>query len=243
MQDLIGKPLAVVSDARLSSKSDGSVVVERLLSISGEDSLTVDRKYKTPWTGQLPTRLLILTNELPRLSDTSGALASRFVMFVLTKSFLGMENPALTSELLEEASGIFNWALEGLDRLNDRGYFKPSRASDEAMRQMEDLASPIRAFIRERCEVGAAKSVSSDDLWQAWKQWCEDDNRGPGNKSIFGRNLKAALPTVEKRRPRDAKDQRHSAYEGISLATNTVLGRGDHRDQQADQTSWSRWSQ
>ena len=74
LSPLIDKPLALISDARLSGRSDSSVVVERLLSISGEDSLTVDRKYKEPWTGRLPTRLVLLTNELPRLTDASGAL-------------------------------------------------------------------------------------------------------------------------------------------------------------------------
>jgi putative DNA primase/helicase len=94
LQPLIGKPLALISDARLSTKADSKIVVERLLSISGEDSLTIDRKYKEPWTGRLPTRFLIMTNELPRLSDASGALASRFILFVLTRSFYGAENPS-----------------------------------------------------------------------------------------------------------------------------------------------------
>src|SRR5439155_7959642 len=60
LQPLIGKPLALISDARLSTKADSKIVVERLLSISGEDSLTIDRKYKEPWTGRLPTRFLIM---------------------------------------------------------------------------------------------------------------------------------------------------------------------------------------
>src|SRR5262249_45815776 len=59
LSPLIGKPLAVISDARLSTRADSKIVVERLLSISGEDSLTVDRKYKDPWTGRLPTRFVI----------------------------------------------------------------------------------------------------------------------------------------------------------------------------------------
>jgi putative DNA primase/helicase len=66
-----------LSDARLSTKADSKIVVERLLSVSGEDSLTIDRKYREPWTGRLPTRFVIMSNELPRLSDSSGALASR----------------------------------------------------------------------------------------------------------------------------------------------------------------------
>ena len=72
LSPLVGKPLAVVSDARLGSRADSMIAVERLLSVSGEDSITVDRKYREPWTGRLPTRFLILTNELPRFTDSSG---------------------------------------------------------------------------------------------------------------------------------------------------------------------------
>jgi putative DNA primase/helicase len=65
LSPMIGKPVAIISDARLGSGDATSVVTERLLSISGEDTLTVDRKYREPWTGQLPSRLVILSNELP----------------------------------------------------------------------------------------------------------------------------------------------------------------------------------
>ena len=48
------------------------IAVERLLSISGEDTLTIDRKYRDPWTGRLPTRFMILTNELPQVHRLVG---------------------------------------------------------------------------------------------------------------------------------------------------------------------------
>jgi P4 family phage/plasmid primase-like protien len=89
LQDLIGKSLAVVADARLGTGA--SVVVERLLSISGEDTLTVDRKYRNHWTGQLSTRFVIISNELPHFGDASGAIASRFVVLTLNKSWLGQD--------------------------------------------------------------------------------------------------------------------------------------------------------
>jgi len=53
---LIGKPLAFITDARLGSRSDQAAITERLLSISGEDALTIDRKHIPAWTGHLPTR-------------------------------------------------------------------------------------------------------------------------------------------------------------------------------------------
>jgi putative DNA primase/helicase len=80
---LIGKRAAIISDARLGGRTNQHIIAERLLSISGEDSLTIDRKYRDPWTGRLSARFLILSNELPRLADVSGALASRFVLLTM----------------------------------------------------------------------------------------------------------------------------------------------------------------
>jgi len=219
LQELIDRPLGLISDARLGSKADSTIVVERLLSISGEDSITVDRKYKDPWTGRLPTRFVVLTNELPRLLDSSGALSSRFVLLVLTKSFLGAENPKLTDELLAEAPGILNWVLEGLDRLHKRGHFRMPTASEEALVQLEDLSSPVAAFLRDRCEQGPEFEIAVEELWSAWKDWCVDENRHPGTKANFGKDLKATAPTVRRMRPREVEDRVY-LYAGIRLATN-----------------------
>jgi len=217
IQPLVGKPLAVISDARLGSRADNTIAVERLLSISGEDTLTIDRKYRDPWTGRLPTRFMILTNELPRFSDSSGALASRFVMSILRTSFYGRENPRLTAELIEEAPGIFNWALEGLDRLRDRGYFQLPASAREAQRHLEDLASPVGAFVRDMCEVGAAFQVEKDLLWDAWKAWCFDEGRDkPGTKAVFARDLRATVPGLTPIRPRDGEERSH-AWRGVNV--------------------------
>ena len=105
LSPLIGKPLGLISDARLGSRADGTIAVERLLSISGEDSITIDRKYRDPWTGRLPTRFVVLTNEIPRFTDASGALASRFVMLVLTTTFYGREDPTLTDIAAYRSAG------------------------------------------------------------------------------------------------------------------------------------------
>ena len=43
----------MVSDARMSSRADTATIVERLLSISGEDAQTVDRKHLSPVTVKL----------------------------------------------------------------------------------------------------------------------------------------------------------------------------------------------
>src|SRR5262249_50597803 len=58
---LIGKSLAIISDVRFSGKNN-TVVVERLLSISGEDRLTVNRKYRQQIDMKMPTRMHLISN-------------------------------------------------------------------------------------------------------------------------------------------------------------------------------------
>ncbi len=217
LQPLLGKTLAIISDARLSGRTDVAVVVERLLSVSGEDPQTVDRKHLPSVTTKLKTRFLILTNELPRLNDASGALASRVVLLALTRSWCGKEDTKLTDRLLGELPGILNWAIEGWQRLRVRGHFLQPASARKFLTAMEDLSSPIRAFLCERCKVDPAADVFVDDLFQAWECWCKDKGRkGPGTKQMFGRDLLAALPSVGQRRPRDG-EYRHRVYTGLRL--------------------------
>jgi putative DNA primase/helicase len=214
LQPLIGKPVAIIADARLGAKADGSIVTERLLSISGEDTLTIDRKYAEPWTGQLGSRIVILSNELPRLSDSSGAFASRFIVLRMTVSFFGREKSTLTDELIAELPGIFNWSLDGLARLRTRGRFRQPASSQQHIRTMEDLASPISAFIRDECRLDPTLNVRCDRLYAAWRAWCETSGRShPGNAQLFGRDLRAAMPGVHVRQLGSERD-RH--YIGIS---------------------------
>ena len=141
---------------------------------------TPSKRYK-PWSGKLPSRFLILSNELPRFGDASGAIANRFVVLALHESFLGKENRTLTEELTAELTGILSWSLDGLDRLTRQGKFTEPRSSDDSILALQDLVSPTAAFAHDRCEVGIGYKISVADLFVAWKTWAEDN--GPRNVS------------------------------------------------------------
>jgi putative DNA primase/helicase len=214
LQPLIGKSLAIVSDARFSGDNI-SAVIERLLCISGEDTLTVDRKFLPSVTMKLPTRFMFLTNELPRMSDASGALAGRFVILRLTHSSYGQEDTTLTEQLMQELPGILQWAIEGLKRLRKRGRFVQPQSVADAVQEMEDLSSPVGAFVRDCCVLGPDQRVWVDDLYKAWKDWCHADGRiAVTTKQTFGRDLAAAVPGL-----RCGRNHDHGRfYQGIGLA-------------------------
>ena len=217
LEPLIDKLVALVPDARIGNASNPQAIVERMLMISGEDRVTVDRKNKSAWSGNMAARFVILTNETPQLGDASGALASRFVTLSMHCSFFGREDLGLTSRLLKELPGIFQWALGGRARLRERGYFRQPESAAAEVEELFDLSSPVLKFTRECCEIDPAGSVEINDLFDAWRTWCGANGRYAGTSATFGRNFKAANPQIVKIRPRAGNTDRKEHYGGVRL--------------------------
>jgi putative DNA primase/helicase len=223
LEPLITKPLAVISDVRISKSTSTSTIVERMLSISGEDVMTVPRKHTKAWHGQLPTRIMFLTNEPLALTDSSGAFTSRLMILSLTESFLGREDTALTDKLKKELPGILNWAIAGYRSLKAEGHFTQPKCSADVIANMERLGSPVKAFVDDQCQEKIGASASVDEVYARWIAWCREEGRkDAGSKEWFGRNLRAVLPRLKMARPRtDGHRERH--YEGITLNPQTEV--------------------
>jgi putative DNA primase/helicase len=215
---LLGKRLAIISDARITGRTDSAPVIERLLSISGEDTLTIDRKNLAPVSTKLETRLMLLSNELPRLGDSSAALSSRMVVLGMAQSWLGREDHGLTERLMAELPGILlHFALPGWRMLKEDGRFLQPQSGHELVEELESLSSPIRAFVNERCVEDPAATVEVSVLFAEWLKWCDAMHReNPGDCQTFGRNLRAALPHLRVDRPRRGHE-RVRVYGGLRL--------------------------
>jgi putative DNA primase/helicase len=214
---LIGKLLAIISDARIGHKADQHAIAESVLRITGEDDVSCDRKNRDPWNGRLRVRFVVISNELPRLTDASGALVSRFIILRLVNSFYGREDQGLTETLLAELPGILNWAVIGWHRLSERGHFVQPQSALDDVQHFEDLASPIGAFLRDRCVVAADRMVGINRLFEAWSEWRKaEGHEHVGIKTNFGKDLKAVLPWLKVSQPRDGED-RLRVYRGIGL--------------------------
>jgi putative DNA primase/helicase len=223
MSVFVGRTAAIIADARISGRADTAAITEKLLSISGEDPQTIPRKFLPDWNGFLPTRFMLMTNELPKIEDASGTLPSRFIILALTESFYGRENHKLLASFMRELPGILLWALEGWDRLYQRGRFIQPQSSLELISQFEDLGSPTGAFVRDKCEIGPGYDIRQDHLFEAWKSYCAETGRDhTGTIQTFGRNLQSFVPWLKVTRPRILGVQIRY-YTGIRLkGTNKI---------------------
>lgn len=221
------KSMAVMSDLRFrSGSSDDGTAAMNLLRITGEDTVTINRKFKDAYDTRLRCRFLIASNELPRIRDESGALSSRIILLKFTKSFLGREDKTLDDRLLACLSGILNWSLHGLERLNRRGEFVQPKSGLEDLEVIVGLTSPTLAFIDECCEVGDNYSVEKKELFAVYRGWCEATGTYSQDQSTFGKNLRAAVPTMKDHRPRIDGKAGPRQWLGLRLNTDaqTVSG-------------------
>src|SRR5262249_35823077 len=134
-----------------------------------------------------------------------------------SRSWLGKEDHSLERDLCAELPGILNWALDGLARLtfenDDR--FTVVASAEEAITAMRDLSSPVGAFVREKCEVGADKVVWTDLLYDAYRSWCEANEHPKSPKQVFGRDLRAVVQSI--RLAQSGTARRVRQYVGLSL--------------------------
>ncbi len=231
----VAKLLAVMADAHVGQWTDRVAAVEKLKARSGGDAELIERKHKPDMMRvRLSARVVIYTNEVPNLTDSSTALAGRFVFLPMLKSYLGREDTTLKSRLAgdNEILGARLWALAGLRRLfealdNGGGFTIP----DAGSRMLEDFrlaSSPIAAFADEVLAFGPEHCETIDNVFAAYRAWCDENGRRAGSKGSLGNKLRAiyaGLERTKKRMKRDdpmggpPEERRVPHYVGVKIAT------------------------
>lgn len=199
MSQLIGKQLAVVGDMRLGSKCDKDLLAEHVLKLSGRGLFTIDRKHKSHWTGTLPCKLLLISNEMPKLKDASGALASRMITYRTRTSFYGREDRHLfQNKIKPELPAILLWALDGLRRMRQRGPIAEPACSTETREELAREGSPILAFVQECLTLDVAATVDKDVLYSTYLDFAFNNGLQGTSKSWFFRDLDTATASKVK---------------------------------------------
>jgi putative DNA primase/helicase len=206
---LADKSLALITDLTISNRQDVKQAANNINMLSGRDPIPVRRMYKEPVTRTLPTRILMAGNFLPDFGEHAPALANRLKIVPFDVSFLGREDRTLARRIIDnELAGILVWALDGLSRLLDRGYFVEPADSTDKKRVLVRLANPVLSFIEECCIVESGASVTKGTLYQTYRGWCE----ACGIKAVlalkdFAEHLYETVPGSREFRPRDGGKQ------------------------------------
>lgn len=189
MEQMWGKNLCICSDVRDMSR-DLDKVVERVLKISANDPVPLNKKGKAIVNVKMNTKLMMFSNRVPVFNDAHGAMNARLLIVQMHQSFLGREDTFLADKLIEEVDKIAMWALQGLSRLLKNGKFTTPESSEEARAELRVNDSPLVSFINDRVELHPATSLNKDALWDEYQEWAHMNGyKYIKNKQTFFRDL------------------------------------------------------
>lgn len=168
--ELRGKLVNISSEMN----SDATVADSYLKQIVSGDSVEAERKHEPSFSFKPYVRIIASTNKLPRLQDLSDGFARRAIFITFNRRFAESEqDKQRQTKLLAEISGILNWAVEGLQRLMQRGEFVIPASSNVAVNQYRINSDPVRQFAEEFLQKSNDKNdkVASGVLYDLYKEW------------------------------------------------------------------------
>lgn len=162
--------------------------------ISGE-SLIWERKFVDPVTIRPMVKLVWAMNELPRIDSSGVGLFRRVVPVPWRK----VENPdpEIKEQVKQSGQAVFNWAYEGLQRLNKRGRFAiPAGliSERETYRTQNDVP---KTFLDDTCdcvdpldENGHYNKIQSSILYLKYREWCQNTGHKSLSSTVFAVEMK-----------------------------------------------------
>lgn len=163
--------------------------------VSGE-KLTVENKGKDPFEMEVIAKLWAAANFLPPTRDNSHGFFRRVLILKFNRIIARADQDKnLTKKLIMELPGIFNWALDGLKRLQDKDDFTIPPSSMAEVDDYRISNNPVAQFHTEHLEViditGSASKYGtlSQKVFDGFKIFCREQSLEPISAPEFGKRL------------------------------------------------------
>jgi len=192
---LFGKLVNIISEPPVQDKME-TVEFKKL---TGGDLVSAEVKNKQNTIDFVNfAKFIILGNKFPEVEDTTSAFWERVIVIEFPNQFIGNAIPNYERVLVEKdgVAGFLNWCLEGLKRLEARGFkFSESKSSAQKKAEFMRMSNSARAFIEERCEFKPSAYISKGDLYDSYKLFCEREGLAIVGKKRFS-EIVGEIPRV-----------------------------------------------
>ncbi len=195
--ELFGKLANIFADLPTKNIDDNGI----FKALVGEDYLTVEKKNKNPFSFQCAARLIFSCNSIPKnYGDRSEGFYRRLTIIRFNHTVpQEKRDPDLIEKFRGEADGIFMFALEGLKRLMRQNFkFSETSVNAEELQHYREESDSVLAFVRDYCEFGGLYSVGSTELYNAYKNYCEESGLKPYAHRNLVQTLTTSFPNVTK---------------------------------------------
>ncbi|MEC5173905.1 phage/plasmid primase, P4 family [Chryseobacterium nepalense] len=157
--------------------------------------------YGQPFILKQYAKLIFNCNELPKDIEHTNAYFRRFLIIPFDVTIPPQEQDKnLHTKIIEkELSGVFNWVLQGLNRLLEQKRFSYCEAAQQAVEQYKIESNSVQMFLIENEYKGSSTNYKLiKDLYQEYRAFCIDDGVTPFKKVNFIKQLRALNLVVDR---------------------------------------------
>ena len=197
--EIVDKLINLVEEANDSHFHD----VAKLKDFISGGMFFANVKYGRKFPFHARTKLIFATNTIPKLKDSSNGMKRRILIIEFKKQFL---DPKKQDKRLKstdfwiesgELSGVFNWALKGLEDLIMQSWqLSLPQEVLSAAEENDKHSNPIKYFIDDHVEVYPSGKIFCSDLHGEYKAFCKLHGFPCENSIRFTIALKNQLPSV-----------------------------------------------
>lgn len=215
MADLFGKLANIhadISDLEMKSTS-------ALKMLTGGDQLTGEFKHKDSFTFTNYAKQLYSCNTIPKVYDKSDAFFARWIILCFPNQYIGKKaDREIFKKFTAEytMSGIFNWGIEGLNRLLKNGTFTGEKSIDEVREEYILLSDPFACFVKDKMEKKAEGFLFVSDLYEAYKEYMHEHRQNINTQAKVTQEFKQKVDGMEYTQRRK-NGQRERGFLGIRL--------------------------
>lgn len=211
--------IARIKGARLVTcrESDqGQSLAESLIkSLTGGDKITARFLHKEFFEFRPVAKWILFTNHKPTIRGTDEGIWRRVKLVPFSYRVPEeKKDKLLEARLLEEASGILNWLVEGCQMWLKDG-FPECPAIDNATAEYKNDEDRIGEFVRESVVIDDSLEVSASDLYKAYRSFCEE----VGDRPVSSRNFPKKM---EEKGYYKKRTNLGNFWQGIGLTSDAI---------------------
>jgi putative DNA primase/helicase len=182
---LAGKRFVVASEGERGQK----LAEAKIKLMTGGDRIVCRSLYKDFFEFDPRFKLWLATNDLPSISGMDDAIWRRLYVIQFPVRFSAeRQDKTLADRLVQEASGIFNWACEGYREWRTHGLKPPSQVVQSTGTYRKENDS-VGQWIESSCVLEPSGGTTMKDLYASYTTWCENSGVEPLSNAFFGKEL------------------------------------------------------
>ena len=154
---------------------------------------------------------MMACNYFPTVNDTSDGFMRRWLIIELNSHFVSKDkvrpftddralDPYLEDKLMKELPGIFNWMLEGLQRLLAQKGFTHTANQDRLINEFRASNNPLYSFVEDAQETFKGSDeghiVPRDIIYGKYSEWCSKNNVIPLPAYRFYSNMRSVFSSL-----------------------------------------------